>query len=99
MNLPHLLSHLKAWLLRGRDGGGSREAPYTKPQIGGRNWKRSRNEFARAMRDVSMSLRRIRHASHVRTAQDHAADAACGVALALSAVNELVSIAEQYADD
>lgn len=79
---------------RGYRGGELGEAPYTKPQINGRNWRRSRNEFARAMRDVSRSLRQIRHASHVRTAQDHAADAAVAVAGALATFNEIVAIAE-----
>jgi hypothetical protein len=70
------------------------EAAYTKPQIDGRNWRRARNDFSRAMGDVSRSLHRIRHTSHVRHAQDDAADAAVALTKALSAASELIAIAE-----
>jgi len=92
--LGQLLASLKLRGSRGRGAGGHREAEYTTPQIGGRNWRRARNEFARAMRDVSSSLRQVRHASHVRTAQDHAADASVALTAAIAAFNELVAIGE-----
>jgi len=80
------------------DEGALRGCAYTKPRIGGRNWQRARNQFARAMGDASRSLRLARHAQHMRKVKGYTADAAVALTEAMAAFNEIVAIGEGQAD-